>query len=172
MTASRAKGAKAEKAAARWLTAEGWPTKRRLAGNGQAGDLMIADAPHVVVDVKDRPAPAVTTWLGQLDAEADGRPHQLLLWKPWSKGPNPGDWLAIVANEPMGYYSNNVRRPVTFDVAALDTPALRSVLGWLDVEYRARLGDWADPALYWQDWLLMRASTWAAEVLPCWEGQA
>ena len=172
---SRAKGRAAEQAAARWLTGSGWPTKRRLAGNGQAGDLIIEAAPHVVVDVKDRPVPRIHDWLAQLDAEAAGRRCQALLWKPWSKGPDPACWLAVVANYPLDWFGTEVG-PVAECFDNLGTPELRSILGWLDVEH-GLYGKRNAPALFWDsiefgEWLLMRGSTFATEVLPCWEQTA
>ena len=169
---SRAKGKASENAACRWLTGAGWPTKRRLSGNGQAGDLIIEAAPHVVVDVKDRAEPRIHDWLAQLDAEAAGRRCQALLWKPWSKGPDPALWLAIVADHPLDWMQNMVYGRVLrgYD-GDLTTPALRAVLGWLEVEHTNDPGcpvlGWTGPD--WSEWLLMRASTWADEVLPYWE---
>ena len=169
---SRAKGRAAENAVCRWLTGAGWPTKRRLSGNGQAGDLIIEAAPHVVVDVKDRAEPRIHDWLAQLDAEAAGRRCQALLWKPWSKGPDPAQWLAVVANYPLDWLQDDECGRVLFGFDGdLTTPALRSVLGWLDVEHtndplRPVLG-WTGPD--WSEWLLMRGSTFAELVLPCWE---
>ena len=170
MTNSRAKGKASENAVCRWLTGDGWPTKRRLSGNGQAGDLIIEAAPHVVVDVKDRAEPRIHDWLAQLDAEAAGRRCQALLWKPWSKGPDPACWLAVVANYPLDAWM--YRDP---GLEVLDTPTLRSVLGWLDVEsgpYPGLTSKLFYDSIDRGEWLLMRASTWAEEVLPCWEQTA
>lgn len=173
---SRSKGKVSENAVCRWLTASGWQTKRRLSGNGQAGDLIVEAAPHVVIDVKDRAVPVVYDWLGQLEAEAAGRPCQALLWKPWSKGPDPAKWLAFVANHPLDWFRREVARPRdAFD--NLGTPELRSILGWFDVMHLPYGMDPPPPALFWDsiehgEFLLMRASTFVEEVLPCWEGLA
>ena len=174
MTNSRTKGRAAEQAAARFLTSAGWPTRRRLAGNGQAGDLIIEAAPHVVVDVKDRPVPRVYDWLAQLDAEAAGRRCQALLWKPWSKGPDPATWLAVVANHPLDFWDYEIARSTSLFVD-LTTPSLRSVLGWLDVEADVTASGGPEAALHWcagdeGEWLLMHVTTWASRILPCWEG--
>lgn len=172
MTNSRNKGARAERAAANYLTQKGWSAKRRLSGNGQAGDLMLNDAPHVVLDVKDRAEPRVYGWLDQLAEEANGRHCRAVVWKPWSQGANPAEWLVIAANWPLDWLQTEVYGRVLrgYD-GDLDTPALRAVLGWLTVEHtndpcRPVLG-WTGPD--WSEWLLMRLSTFVDDVLPRWE---
>lgn len=170
MSASqRNKGKRSELDVARYLENADWTAKRRLSGNGQAGDLLIADAPHVVIDVKDRAEPRISDWLDQLDAEADGRPHQCLVWKPFSKGADPGAWLALVANYPHAMFQREIARPRTLAVPSLTTPVLRSMVGWFDIEHHGLTVGWPPPALYWQDWLIMRFSVFADEVLCRWE---
>ena len=164
---SRNKGVAAEKAVARWLTANGWPTKRRLAGNGQAGDLMIADAPDVVVDVKDRQQLAVSAWLDQLDLEAAGRAHTALVVKVAGCS-DPGEWVAVCANEPHAYFRRHIQRPRTLESPSLDLPTWRNAVGWLNVEHTAAEQEFRTPALYWQDNLLMRLSSFAECLLPEW----
>ena len=165
----RNKGKRSELDVVRYLENADWSAKRRLSGNGQAGDLLIADAPHVVIDVKDRVDPRISEWLIQLEAEAEGRPHQCLVWKPFSKGADPGSWLALVANHPHAMFQREIARPRTLDVPSLTTPVLRSLLGWFDIEHRNRPDVFPPPALSWQGWLVMRFSTFADEMLPRWE---
>ena len=154
---SRAKGRAAEQAAARWLTENGWPTKRRLAGNGQAGDLMIADAPDVVVDVKARKQLAIPSWLDQLVVEADGREHMALLVKVEGEA-DPAGWLAVAA----GYWATGPVVP-----PPLDKRTTTDLLGWLRVQ-RDHV-DCYPFALVLdgeRDWLVMLAETWRAQWLP------
>lgn len=188
---NRGKGNEAERAAARWLTAEDWPTTttrnaERGAGRQSAhGDLLIADAPHVITDVKNTQYPLTATWLEQLGAEADDQPHQVLLWKhPQAAMSRPGEWLAIVADDPLSTMPRGLLWHRPLEVDALTMTALSDVLGWLTVEHTWRDACSVEPSLpaltWWRGdgggghrcWLLMRASTWATEVLPCWEGTA
>lgn len=165
---SRAKGRAAEQAAARWLTENGWPTKRRLAGNGQAGDLMIADAPDVVVDVKARKQLAIPAWLDQLTAEADGRPHMALIVKVDGVA-DPGRWLAVWPGE-FDDFDEVYAQPAEPFVGVwrdrlMDKPTVSAVLGWLTLE-----DAWTPsaPRVGWDGWRLSFAESWIADVLPKW----
>ena len=162
---SRAKGIAAEKTFARWLTDNGWPTKRRLAGNGQAGDLMIADAPDVVVDVKDRQQLRLHDWLVQLVDEADGREHMALVVKVAGVA-DPGRWLVVANTWPLGTRS-------AWWGYLLDKGGVAAILGWLEVQ-SATTGHMgaARGVVIHGEWSLMYGETWLAEVLPEWNREA
>ena len=162
MTNSRAKGREQEQIVARWLTQNGWPTKRRLAGNGQAGDLMIADAPDVVVDVKARKQLAVAAWLDQLETEADGRPHMALVVKVDGVA-DPARWLVVANCWPLETRS-------AWWGYALDKGGVTAILGWLEVQSATagHMGAGQGVVVH-GDWSLMLAETWLDKVLPEWQ---
>lgn len=171
MTNSRAKGREQEQIFARWLTQNGWPTKRRLAGNGQAGDLMIADAPDVVVDVKARSQWRLKPWLDQLVTEADGRPHMTLVAKVPGVA-DPGRWLAVVPSTQVAHVE--IHREVDL-YGPLDASDTAAVLGWLQLEADVSEAPewcagvmWETPYSYDWNWHLLLASTWREFVLPVW----
>ena len=70
MTASRAKGTKAETAVVNYLKANGWPFAERHAQHGSkdVGDVNI---PGVVIEVKSASRIDLSGWIGELEDEMD-----------------------------------------------------------------------------------------------------
>lgn len=94
----RAKGTKAESAAARWLTGElGIEiTRGPLRGNQDRGDLF--GVPDTCVEVKNCKTPTVNAWAKELFAEMGyaGSNFGVILWSPPGVGMNSVDqWVAL-----------------------------------------------------------------------------
>ncbi len=92
--ASRRRGADAERAVVAWLRAHGHPdARRRLAGNGQAGD--IDGIPGLVIEVKDVANSAWPSWCRQAAAEAGGTPWVVV--RRTRGEPDVGQWPCVAS---------------------------------------------------------------------------
>lgn len=106
--ANRRRGAVAERAVVAWLRARGYPdARRRLAGNGQAGD--IDGVPGLVIEVKDVAMSAWPTWCRQAAAEAGGTPWVVV--RRTRGEPDVGRWLCV-APDPVTPVEAGPARPV------------------------------------------------------------
>lgn len=180
---NRSYGNECERAVVRYLRTReggGWDADTtRNATNGKQslrGDIVIADAPHVTLEVKGVTQPAIVKWLGQLDDEAPELPRKALVWKHQNAVmKRPGDWLTFVQHWPLDFWFDEIG-PVMDTFDELGARELLSIVGWLDVEHGPyRAGERPKALLYsdpeFGEFLLMRFSSFADEVLPRWEGQ-
>lgn len=155
--ASRDKGKRYERTVVNWLKANGWESKRRLAGNGQAGDFHINEAPRVVLDAKAAVTPVLMQWYSQLIAEARGETRAAIIWKLPRKT-NPDDWIVFALDALVPTV-----RPIEADVPV--TPeGIRDIVGWLRIQPKDELAIKDLPLV------AMTGKKWRTEILPLWRG--
>lgn len=155
--ASRRKGSNGERTVVNWLKANEWDAKRRLAGNGQAGDIHVEDAPRVVLEVKTAAVPDLKTWYLQLVNEAYGETRAAIIWKLPRKT-NPDDWVV---------FALDVQVPTVNPIAAnvpVTPEGIRDIVGWLRIQPKDELVIKDLPLV------AMTGKKWRVEILPLWRG--
>lgn len=102
MSASRAKGTRAESALVDYLRAHGWPyaERRALGGNRDRGD--IAGIPGTVIEVKNTARMELAEWVKEAEVEAgnDGAGVWFVVAKRRGHS-DPGRWYAIATVDVM-----------------------------------------------------------------------
>lgn len=100
--ANRRKGADTERMVAAWLRENGWPdAKRRLAGNGQAGD--IDGVPGVLIECNYVARSSWPSWQRQALAEATPDTRLVVVVRRPYGNPQVGWWPARWVEMPASF---------------------------------------------------------------------